>query len=66
MNSSKAGELFKHRTERLIELIAKMFNNCLLNGYNIFKDWKMAYISSIYKRGCKKTWLPKVLRWKCR
>lgn len=44
-------ELHKHKIDKLIELLAKIFNRCLLNGGNIPLCWRMTYINSILKKG---------------
>lgn len=48
-------ELVKYGSDELVEKITELFNKCLINGDNIPRDWGMAYISSIHKKGCKKT-----------
>jgi len=45
-------ELLKSGTEKLYELLRKIFEHCL-NGDEIPSDWKMGHISAIYKKGNK-------------
>lgn len=47
-------ELVKYGPDILIEMLADIFNKCLMEGQNIPEDWNLAYISSIYKKGDKK------------
>lgn len=43
-------ELLKSGTGKLIKILTKLFND-YLNGQEVPKEWKVAYISSIYKKG---------------
>ena len=45
-------ELLKSGTEKLYELLRQIFERCL-NGEEIPNDWKIGYISAIYKKGKK-------------
>ena len=47
-------ELIKYGPDILLEIVANIFNKCLLHGDDIPEDWNIAYISSIYKKGDKK------------
>lgn len=46
-------ELIKYGTPKLVSIIPKMFNQCL-KGHPIPEMWKLAYISSVHKRGNRK------------
>jgi hypothetical protein len=43
-------ELIKHGTEKLFEMLRDMFEKCI-NGGNTPDDWKIAYVTPIYKKG---------------
>ena len=45
-------ELLKSGTEKLYELLRRIFERCL-NGDEIPNDWKTGHISAIYKKGKK-------------
>jgi len=45
-------EILKHGTEKLIKMLTWVINRCL-NGEEIPQQWKVAYISSISKKGSK-------------
>jgi len=45
-------ELLKAGTEKLYELLRQIFERCI-NGEGVPQDWKMGYISAIYKKGKK-------------
>ena len=45
-------ELLKSGTEKLYEFLRQIFERCL-NGEEIPSDWKIGYISAIYKEGKK-------------
>lgn len=45
-------ELLKNGTDKLVGALTRMFNECI-NGQRVPKEWKMAYISSIHKKGNK-------------
>ena len=44
-------EMLKHGTEKLITMLTWVINRCL-NG-EVPQQWKVAYISSIHKKGSK-------------
>src|SRR5215468_11777678 len=43
-------ELLKAGTEKLYQLLRQIFERCI-NGVGVPQDWKMGYISVIYKKG---------------
>lgn len=45
-------ELIKHGTHNLFQAVTDLINKCL-SGQPVPKEWKTAYISSIYKKGDK-------------
>lgn len=45
-----SAELLKNGTDKLVRTITQLFNDCL-NGQQIPKEWKVAHISPIYKKG---------------
>ncbi|XP_030761326.1 uncharacterized protein LOC115886365 [Sitophilus oryzae] len=45
-------EMLKNGTQKLFRSLALIFNICL-NGHPVPEDWKLAYISSIHKKGNK-------------
>lgn len=45
-------ELLKHAPDVTLEYLAEIFNKCL-KGEAVPKDWKSAYITSLYKKGNK-------------
>lgn len=47
-------ELMKYGPDILLEMIAQLFNKCMLAGEKLPEDWNQSYISSIYKKGDKK------------
>ncbi|XP_030754536.1 uncharacterized protein LOC115881259 [Sitophilus oryzae] len=47
-------ELIKQGPDILLEILADIFNRCLIKNENIPEDWNLAYISSIFKKGDKK------------
>jgi Reverse transcriptase (RNA-dependent DNA polymerase) len=47
-------ELVKYAPDILLERLVFLYNKCLLQGENVPKEWNLAYISSIYKKGDKK------------
>lgn len=47
-------ELVKYGTDRLLEIIAEIYNKCLIEGHDIPEDWNLAHINSIHKKGDKK------------
>ena len=46
-------EMLKHVTDKLIKMLTWVINRCL-NGEETLQQWKVAYISSIHKKGSKK------------
>jgi len=46
-------EILKHGTDKLIKMLTWVINRCL-NGEEDLQQWKVAYISSIHKKGSKK------------
>jgi hypothetical protein len=40
--------LIKHGTEKLFETLCDMFEKCI-NGGNIPDNWKIAYLTPVYK-----------------
>ena len=46
-------EMLKHGTDKLITMLTWVINRCL-NGEEVPQHWKVAYISSIHKKGSKK------------
>jgi len=46
-------EMLKHGTDKLIKMLTWVINRCL-NGEETPRQWKIAYISSIHKKGSKK------------
>lgn len=38
----------------MIETVTDTFNKCLINGEDPSKEWKKAYLTSIYRKGSKK------------
>jgi len=44
-------EMLKHGTDKLITMFTCVINTCL-NG-EVLQQWKLAYISSIHKKGSK-------------
>ena len=46
-------EMLKHGTDKLIKMLTWVINRCL-NGEETPQQWKVAYISSIHKKGSKK------------
>lgn len=46
-------ELVKHAPTRLIEILQEIFNRCLIEREEIPTEWKLGYISSIYKKGSR-------------
>jgi hypothetical protein len=45
--------MLKHGTDKLIRMLTRVINICL-NGEEVPQQWKVAYISSIHKKGSKK------------
>ena len=45
-------EMLKHGTDKLITMLTWVINRCL-NGEEVLHQWKVAYISSIHKKGSK-------------
>ena len=45
--------MLKHGTDKLITMLTWVINRCL-NGEEVPQQWKVAYISSIHKKGSKK------------
>ena len=45
-------EMLKHGTDKLITMLTWVINRCL-NGEEVPQQWKVAYISSIHKKGSK-------------
>lgn len=45
-------ELIKNGTPKLVRMMTKLINSCINKG-DIPEDWKMAYITPIYKKGRK-------------
>jgi len=45
--------LLTHGTDKLIKMLTWVINRCL-NGEEAPQQWKVAYISSIHKKGSKK------------
>ena len=45
-------EMLKHGTDKLITVLTWVINRCL-NGEEVPQQWKVAYISSIHKKGSK-------------
>ena len=46
-------EMLKHRTDKLTKMLTRLINRCL-NWEEAPQQWKVAYISSIHKKGSKK------------
>jgi hypothetical protein len=46
-------EMLEHGTDKLIKMLTWVINRCL-NGEEAPQQWKVAYISSIHKKGSKK------------
>jgi len=46
-------EMLKHGTDKLIKMLTWVIDRCL-NGEEAAQQWKVAYISSIHKKGSKK------------
>jgi hypothetical protein len=46
-------ELLKHGTDKLMKMLTRIINRCL-NGEEAPQQWKVAYISSVHKKGSKK------------
>jgi len=46
-------EMLKHGTDKLIKMLTWVINRCL-NGEENLQQWKVAYISSLHKKGSKK------------
>lgn len=46
-------ELLKYGTEKLYQMLSNIFIQCL-NGHPVPDQWKVAYITSIHKKGSKK------------
>jgi len=46
-------EMLKHGTDKLIKMLAWVINRCI-DGEETPQQWKVAYISSIHKKGSKK------------
>jgi len=46
-------EMLKYGTDKLIKMLTWVINRCL-NGEETPQQWKVAYISSIHKKGSKK------------
>lgn len=47
-------ELLKYGTKKLFMMLTDIFNQCI-NGQEIPNEWKVAYISSIHKKGSKQS-----------
>jgi len=45
-------EMLKHGTDKLITMLTWVINRCLY-GEEVPQQWKVAYISSIHKKGSK-------------
>jgi len=45
-------EMLKHGTDKLIKMLTWVLNRCL-NGQEVPQQWKVAYSSSIHKKGSK-------------
>jgi hypothetical protein len=45
-------EVLKHGTDKLIKMLTWVLNRCL-NGEEVPQQWKVAYISSIHRKGSK-------------
>lgn len=48
-------ELIKYGPDILLEIVADIFNKCLIDGDNIPDDWNISYVSSIYKKGDRRS-----------
>lgn len=47
-------ELLKHAPDSLIDILQVIFNKCLIGGEEPPKEWKLAHLTSIHKKGSKK------------
>jgi len=44
--------MLKHGTDKLITMLTWVIKRCL-NGEEVLQQWKVAYISSVHKKGSK-------------